>query len=66
MSLIGDFWKSLYREELPEGHLLCPDCNTAIPSDYFVQHRERIHPPSPRTITVPGTASNERFGYQED
>jgi hypothetical protein len=43
----------------------CPDCGKDIPSDLFVSHREAEHSPTGvRTISVPGIASSERFGYQ--
>jgi hypothetical protein len=41
----------------------CPDCETDIPAEDFVPHRETDHPPTPKTLSVAGVLSGERFGY---
>lgn len=43
----------------------CPDCQRPIPGerDAFVEHREREHPPTPRTIAGAGAiTSQEQVG----
>lgn len=40
----------------------CPDCQTDIPADEFVTHREREHPPAPINLSVAGIESQTRFG----
>lgn len=43
--------------------VFCPDCEQDIDAEEFVAHREAEHPPSPKTLSVAGIASKERFGY---
>jgi hypothetical protein len=46
--------------------IFCPDCEQHVPANVFVSHREAEHPPSLKTISVPGVASEERHGYQTE
>jgi hypothetical protein len=40
----------------------CPDCQTDVPADDFVEHREREHPPATITLMPAGIESQTRFG----
>jgi hypothetical protein len=40
----------------------CPDCGEGFPPHLFVAHREKEHPPTPKTLSVAGINSETRFG----
>jgi hypothetical protein len=54
------------RTPLPyeDGRTYCPDCEQWIPTDDFIPHREREHPPTTTSLSgVGGIESQTRFGY---
>lgn len=51
--------------EQPPGGTYCPDCDNWVFGD-FVEHRELVHPPAPRTLAVSGIDSAMRFGWDKE